>query len=51
MKGAGEIPFLDYDPDEDSCSLAAFDTDDGNEILKQVLKNKLDDEGVLLPVC
>jgi hypothetical protein len=41
MKGAGKIPFLDYDPDEDSRSLDTFDTDDRKEILEHVLKNKL----------
>jgi hypothetical protein len=41
MKGVGKIPFLDYDPDEDSHSLDTFDTDDRKEILEHILKNKL----------
>jgi hypothetical protein len=47
MKGAGKVPFLDFDPDEDSRSLATFsdNSSEGAKILEEVLKNKLNGLG------
>jgi hypothetical protein len=41
MKGAGKVPFLDFDPDEDSRSLATFDNPEGKIVIEQVMMNKL----------
>jgi hypothetical protein len=41
MKGAGEVPFLDFDPDEDSRSLATSPNAEDKIILEQVMMNKL----------
>ena len=41
MKGAGKVPFLDYDPSEDSQSLSAFEGPEGKVVLEAVLANKL----------
>ena len=40
MKGAGKIPFLDYDPNEDPQSLAAFEGSEGKTLLEAVMMNK-----------
>ena len=44
MKGAGKVPFLDFDPDEDSRSLATSPTAEDKIILEQVMINKLGTE-------
>src|SRR5439155_23819696 len=40
MKGAGKIQFLDYDPHEDSQSLAAFEKTERKTLLKTMMMNK-----------
>ena len=34
MKGAGKIPFLDYDPSQDSQSLDVFECDKGEVLME-----------------
>jgi hypothetical protein len=41
MKGAGKVPFLDFDPEEDARSLATFDGAEGKLVMEQVIMNKL----------
>jgi len=44
MKGAGKVPFLDFDPDEDSRSLDTFESGEGKQTIEQVMMNKLSQE-------
>lgn len=44
MKGAGNVPFLSFDPDEDSQSLASFDGPEGKSLFEEVMKSKLGEE-------
>jgi len=41
MKGSGKVPFLDYDPNEDSQSLSNFEGPEAQVLLEAVLLNKL----------
>lgn len=41
MKGAGKIPFLDYDPSEDSQGLDAFEGREGKVLMETVMMEKL----------
>ena len=41
MKGAGKVPFLDFDPEEDSRSLATFQGDEGKTTLEQLMMSKI----------
>ena len=40
MKGAGKIPFLDYDPSQDSQSLDVFERDKGKVLMEMLLMDK-----------
>jgi|SRR5579859_2046570 len=40
MKGAGKIPFLDYDPGQDSQSLAAFEGEEGKTLMETLILDK-----------
>ena len=41
MKGAGMVPHLDFDPDEDSRSLATFDGEEGKIAFEALMENRL----------
>jgi hypothetical protein len=46
MNGAGNVPFLSFDPDEDSQTLAPrpFDGPDGTSLFEELIKSKLGEE-------
>jgi hypothetical protein len=41
MRGAGQIPKLDYDETDDSQSMATFESGDGKQWFETVLANRL----------
>lgn len=46
MKEAGNVPFLDYNPSQDSQTLSTFEGPEGKTLLEVVLGNKLLSAGV-----